>query len=332
MALKTEQLLTLKQLPSIGDAKVFSMANYAFDMNLSIDGIKDLLDFVNGCINKKIVKGIKKEYQNGFDIDDMKGASNIATSIIGRSEDAGINVVSYYDKLFPESLRTIKTINGKSDSPLILYYKGSLKRLELQNKGIAIIGTREPTSEGVKAGEYFSELFAKEGFNIVSGLAIGCDSSAHRGALNGGGLTTAFLAHGLDIVYPKENKDLAQRIMDNGGLLISEYPIGTSPMANYFVARDRLQSGLADATLVIQTGVKGGTMHAVNATINNQKPLFVVQYKDADLCKHEKVQGNMMLLAKGSAKPLTASNFEDAIKLISKSADIKEQHSGTLFG
>lgn len=332
MALKTEQLLTLKQLPSIGDAKVFSMANYAVDMNLSIDGIKDLLDFVNSCISKKIVKGIKKDYQNGFDIDDMKDASNIATSIIGRSEDAGINVVSYYDKLFPDSLKTIKTESGKSDSPLILYYKGSLKRLELQNKGIAIIGTREPTSEGIKAGEYFSELFAKESFNIISGLAIGCDSSAHRGALNGSGLTTAFLAHGLDIVYPKENKDLAQRIIDNGGLLISEYPIGTSPMANYFVARDRLQSGLADATLVIQTGIKGGTMHAVNATINNQKPLFVVQYKDEAVCKHEKVQGNMMLLAKGSAKPLTASNVDEAIKIISKAADIKEQHSSTLFG
>ncbi len=330
MALKTEQLLTLKQLPSIGDAKVFSMANYAVDMNLSIDGIKDLLDFVNSCISKKIVKGIKKEYQNGFDIDDMQSASNIATSIIGRSEDAGINVVSYYDKLFPDSLKAIKTVSGKSDSPLILYYKGSLKRLE-SHKGIAIIGTREPTSEGVKAGEYFSEMFAKEGFNIVSGLAIGCDSSAHRGALNGGGLTTAFLAHGLDTVYPKENKDLAQRILDNGGLLISEYPIGTSPMANYFVARDRLQSGLADATLVIQTGVKGGTMHAVNATINNQKPLFAVQYKDEVVCKYEKVQGNIMLLAKGSAKPLTAANVDEVIKLILKSAGIKEQHSGTLF-
>lgn len=330
MALKTEQILALLQLPSIGNAKVFSMANYAVDMHLSIDGIKDLLDFVNGCISKKIVKGIKKEYQSGFDFDDMKGAANVANSIIGRSEDAGINVVSYYDKLFPDSLKTIKTESGKSDSPLILYYKGSLKRLE-SHRGIAIIGTREPTSEGVKAGEYFSELFAKKDFNIVSGLAIGCDSSAHRGALNGGGLTTAFLAHGLDTVYPKENKDLAQRILDNGGLLISEYPIGTSPMANYFVARDRLQSGLADATLVIQTGVKGGTMHAVNATINNQKPLFAVQYKDEILCKHEKVQGNMMLIDKGSAKPLTASNIEEAINLILKSAEKRNNHSNMLF-
>lgn len=329
MALKTEQLLALKQLPSIGDAKVFAMANYAIDM--SIDGIKDLLDFTNSCIIKKIIKGVKKEYQNGFDIDDIKAASNVATSIIGRSEDAGINIVSYYDDLFPEPLKAIKTEKGKSESPLILYYKGSLKRIE-NRKGIAIIGTREPTSEGVKAGEYFSEMFAKEGFNIVSGLAIGCDSSAHRGALNGGGLTTAFLAHGLDSVYPKENEDLAQRILDNGGLLISEYPIGTPPMANYFVSRDRLQSGLADATLVIQTGVKGGTMHAVNATINNQKPLFAVQYKDEILRKHEKVQGNMMLIDKGSAKSLTASNIEEAINLISKSAIIKEQHSGTLFG
>lgn len=329
MALKTEQLLALKQLPSIGDAKVFAMANYAIDM--SIDGIKDLLDFVNGCISKKIIKGLKKEYQNGFDIDDMQSASNIATSIIGRSEDAGIKVVSYYDDLFPEALKTIKTEKGKSESPLLLYYKGNLQRLEL-HRGIAIIGTREPTSEGVKAGEYFSELFAKRGFNIISGLAIGCDSSAHRGALNGGGLTTAFLAHGLDTVYPKENEDLAQCILDNNGLLISEYPIGTPPMANYFVARDRLQSGLADATLVIQTGVKGGTMHAVNATINNQKPLFVVQFKDETICKHEKVQGNLMLLDKGSAKSLTASNVDEAINLISKSADIKEQYSGTLFG
>lgn len=328
MALKTEQLLALKQLPSIGDAKVFAMANYAIDM--SIDGIKDLLDFVNSCISKKIVKGIKKEYQNGFDMDEMRAASNIAISIIGRSEDAGINVVSYYDKLFPESLKSIKTVNDKSDSPLILFYKGSLKRLE-SHKGIAIIGTREPTSEGVKAGEYFSEQFAKRDFNIVSGLAIGCDSSAHRGALNGCGLTTAFLAHGLDTVYPKENKDLAQRILDNGGLLISEYPIGTPPMANYFVARDRLQSGLADATLVIQTGVKGGTMHAVNATINNQKPLFAVQYKDEILCKHEKVQGNMMLIDKGSAKPLTASNIEEAINLILKSAEKRNNHSNMLF-
>lgn len=328
MALKTEQLLALKQLPSIGDAKVFAMAHHAIDM--SIDGIKDLLDFVNGCISKKIIKGLKKEYQNGFDIDEMRAASNIAISIIGRSEDAGINVVSYYDKLFPESLKSIKTVNDKSDSPLILFYKGSLKRLE-SHKGIAIIGTREPTSEGVKAGEYFSEQFAKRDFNIVSGLAIGCDSSAHRGALNGCGLTTAFLAHGLDTVYPKENKDLAQRILDNGGLLISEYPIGTPPMANYFVARDRLQSGLADATLVIQTGVKGGTMHAVNATINNQKPLFAVQYKDEILCKHEKVQGNMMLIDKGSAKPLTASNIEEAINLILKSAEKRNNHSNMLF-
>lgn len=330
MALKTEQLLTLLKLPGIGNAKAFAMANYAVDLNLCIEGANDLLDFVNECINKKIVKGIKKEYQKGFFSEDIRSAINTSSSVIDRSNSEGIKIVSYYDSLFPEQLKSIKTESGKSDSPLILYYKGNLQHINLR-LGVAVIGTREPTKEGIKAGEYFSEEFARRGFNIVSGLAIGCDSSAHRGALNGNGLTTAFLAHGLDTIYPKENEDLAQQIIDKGGVLISEYSIGTPPMANYFVARDRLQSGLADATLVIQTGIKGGTMHAVNATINNQKPLFVVQYKDETLCQQEKVKGNMMLLDKGYAKPLTASNLEESINSIKVLTERREQHSDSFF-
>lgn len=329
MALKTEQLLTLLKLPSIGNAKVFSMANYAIDLCINIEGDRDLLDFVNECISKKIIKGIKKENQKGFIIEDIMNAASISASIITRSEDEGIKVISYYDKLFPNQLKSIRSENGKLDSPLILYYKGDLQQIN-QNLGIAIIGTREPTKEGIKAGEYLSDEFAKRGFNIVSGLAIGCDSSAHRGALKGNGITTAFLAHGLDTIYPKENKNLASQIIDNGGVLISEYPIGISPMASYFVARDRLQSGLADATLVIQTGLKGGTMHAVNATINNHKPLFAVKYKDEVLLQHEKVEGNMMLINKGFARPLTASSIEEAVNLIKISSEEKNNIQ-TLF-
>ena len=168
-------------------------------------------------------------------------------------------------------------------------------------------------------------MFAEANFNIISGLAIGCDTTAHKGALNANGLTTAFLAGGLDLpIYPKENTALAQEIIDRGGLLVSEYPVGDPILANKFVARDRLQSGLADATLVIQTGIKGGTMHAVNATIVNKKPLYAVQYKGSIL-QHEKVQGNIKLCNDNHAQPLTSKNIEDTIVKLKEEINSKKQ-------
>lgn len=199
---------------------------------------------------------------------------------------------------------------------MLLYYRGNLKVLDLPS--IAIIGTREPTLNGIKAGEYFASEFSKRGFNIVSGLAIGCDTTGHVGALKAKGHTTAFLANGLDweSIYPKENLDLAKQIVENDGLLLSEYPVGQSCGRYGLVARDRLQAGLAQATVVIQTGVKGGSMHAVNATIASNKPLLVVEFRSIEDLDNEKVQGNTMLIHNKGAYPLRSNELDSALQII----------------
>jgi len=103
----------------------------------------------------------------------------------------------------------------------------------------------------------------KKGFTIVSGLAKGVDTGAHEGALKSNGFTIAVLAHGLQTIYPAENRNLASRILNQNGTLISEYPWYTSLLPRYLVERDRIQSGMSRGVMVIETGVKGGTMHTV---------------------------------------------------------------------
>ena len=200
--------------------------------------------------------------------------------------------------------------------------------------GIAVIGTREPTPNGEKAGKYFSGELAKRGFNIVSGLAVGCDTTGHIGALEVGGITTAFLANGLDwdSIYPKENLELAKEIVNKGGLLLSEYPVGQSCGRYGLVARDRLQAGLSYATIVVQTGEKGGTMHAVNATINSGKPLFAVEYKKNEDITHSKVQGNIKLINEQKAYPLRSDCIDEAVLMI-KTVQGRDRQSSqpTLF-
>lgn len=301
-----EQILTFLQLKGISNARVFSLCENARKENIELDSISDMVDYIKKCIRDKIIKGLSQEAKDAINVSCLIKAGNKATEIIENSFEAGINIVSFYDSQFPMQLKKITDEKGKSANPILLYYKGNFNAIP--DYGIAIIGTREPTPEGITAGEFFAEKFAREGFNIISGLALGCDTSAHKGALKGNGFTTAFLAHGLDIVYPNENEKLAQSIIEKGGLLISEYPIGTQPIANYFIARDRLQSGMANATIVIQTGVTGGTMHAVTSTIEAKKPLYAVTYK-GDVNTAEKVQGNVKLISEQKASPLSSSNM-----------------------
>lgn len=107
---------------------------------------------------------------------------------------------------------------------------------------------------------------AKENFSIISGLALGIDAESHKACLNVGGRTIAILAHGLDMIYPRENIELSKSILNNGGTLISEYPVGTKPDKFRFVDRNRIVSGLSKGTIVFETKEKSGTMHTVDYT------------------------------------------------------------------
>lgn len=303
MALSSLNVITLQNIKGIGPKAILKIG--AAVESKRIDTIKQLYQTLQDL---KIKKG-------SITMNELLDAENIASSIISRSEKNDIGVVSYYDDEFPEILRHCMNEDGKEDPPVVLYYKGDWSVTKMP--GLAVIGTREMIKEGEMAGIYLSKEFAKRGFSIVSGLAIGCDTSGHRGALDAGGKTIAFLAHGLDTIYPPENTDLAKEIVEKGGLLISEYPIGF-PVSRYtLVARDRLQAGMSLATLVVHTGIQGGTMHAVNTTIVENKPVYVVKFQNGQLHNNEKVQGNDYLVEKKGAKYISgADNIDDIVKTI----------------
>lgn len=296
MTLTKEYIFTLTCLKEIGikgvgPKKVLSIGNTIKERNIPIESLEDL---------GSLMKTMKEKAINSVRMEDLQKAYNYAMNIVEASKAEGIGFKGYYDDDFPESLRKTVDEEGKENPPLLLWYRGDFSITKLP--GIAVIGTREPTEEGIIGGKYLAGEFAKRGFNIVSGLAIGCDTCGHEGALNVNGKTTAILANGLDnkSIYPPENRDLAENIVKNGGVLLSECPINTSVNRYSLVARDRLQSGLAQATLVIQTGKAGGTMHAAKATLAANKPLYVMLFKKEETNKHEKCLGNEALHEQGA--------------------------------
>ena len=281
-------ILTLQQLKGIGNKTIFKICE---SENSSISDIDEVYDVLKKQKGKKFENLVK---------DDIMDANSYAKRIIEKSEEANIGLISYYDAGYPDILKRTIDEEGRLDPPLLLWYRGDISIIELP--AIAVIGTREATPEGISGGTYIAGEFAKQGFNIVSGLAIGCDTCGHRGALNVGGKTTAFLANGLDhdSIYPSENQELAEEIVNKGGLLLSEYSIGQTVNKYSLVARDRLQAGLSLATLVIQTGIKGGTMHAAITTLKAEKPLYTMKFKDESINNHEKCLGNAHLVKQGA--------------------------------
>jgi DNA processing protein len=153
----------------------------------------------------------------------------------------------------------------------------------------AVIGTRQPSADALKAEKKICDYLAEYGWNIVSGLAFGCDETAHRTAVEywkntGKGTTTAILADGLDAgsIYPKENAELADEIVDCGGLLLSEYMIGTSCRPYYLTERDKWQAQLSDIVIPVQTGVAGGTFHALTRAAELDIPSFIPYLREYD--------------------------------------------------
>jgi DNA processing protein len=189
---------------------------------------------------------------------------------------------------FPVNLRGLKR------PPRALYALGSRELLE-NSRAAAVSGTLTPTPEGIEACRRITLGLVERGFVIVSGLAAGCDSAAHRAALDAGGSTIAVLAHGPDYCYPASNRGLREAILEHGGLLLSEYPPGTRPRRYFFVARDRIQSGLSLGVILIQGDLTGGSMHTLNFGEKQGRLLG---------CVPGLGRGNRMLLKEKRAHPL----------------------------
>jgi DNA processing protein len=178
----------------------------------------------------------------------------------------GAEVITIRDRSYPEPLRSIP------DPPLVLYRKGSL------NPGLdsmAIVGSRRATAEGMHLSEKVAETLSSLGVTIVSGLARGIDASAHRGALKGKAKTVAVLGCGLDICYPPENKHLFERISEEGSIL-TEYGLGTRPLARNFPERNRIIAGLSRGVLVVEAAERSGSLITARLGVEYGKGVMAI--------------------------------------------------------
>lgn len=276
-------------------------------LNLLIDTLeKD--DFLS------LLKGNYIEMQFKYNLD-LSKYSNIlsdttmldecikkADTIIRNNKLHKIKTILINDKHYPDNLKYI------NNPPVILYYKGR-GFFKKYKKSIACVGTREPSNFSYTAIDSLIPRLVEEGFSIISGLANGVDSYSHKSCLNCDGNTIAVLAHGLDMIYPKENKELAKQILDNNGLLVSEYPVGTKPDKFRFVGRNRIVSGLAKSLIVFETKEKSGTMRTVEFAIQQNKNIFCPLPTSLNVLTRQL----NTLIESGIAKPLTTRSAYDVV-------------------
>ena len=188
---------------------------------------------------------------------------------IRKLKEKGIEIVTIYSDVYPESLKNI------DDRPLVLFCKGDTSLLKNENM-VAVVGTRKPTNYGRDVTELFSRELAKSGVIVVSGLAYGIDAEAGRSAVDVGGKTIAVLGGGVNKIYPSSNIPLANKIIANGGLILSEYLPDESPKQYYFPERNRIISGLSKGVLIIEAGENSGSLITASIAIEQNKEIFVV--------------------------------------------------------
>lgn len=242
----TLQALTLLQLPGVGQVTARKLLR---------SGIGELAE-----ATKRAVPNLKGDAWTHAEAE----ARKIFDACIQQSiEPIGIGSPHYPVRL-----------KGISDSPVVIYVKGDRKALA--RDGIAIVGTRAISTTGQRLTRMIAEYTASRGFVVVSGLALGVDAAAHEATLKANGTTVAVLAHGLHQVSPASHKRLAEKILDQGGALMSEHPPGVPPRPAEFVRRNRLQSGLSLGSIIVESGIEGGSMHQARFTKSQGRHLMAV--------------------------------------------------------
>ena len=206
----------------------------------------------------------------------------------------GIQWVSWREKAYPPLLREI------FDPPALLFYRGALPNPE--KPLAAVVGTRKPTSQARARAFELGRALGEAGIPVVSGLALGIDSMAHRGNIEASSPTAAVLGSGPDMIYPVSNRDLARRILNTRGVILSEYPPGTGPMRWHFPARNRIISGLARGTVVVEAPEKSGALITARFARDQDRDLWM----DA-VGVNSKNGGGMAVFVEDGAKLLSSA-------------------------
>lgn len=233
-------------------------------------------------------QGILKREAAGAAYDQAKGEFEDSCKEYQALGERGIRFITPLDEEYPGRLRNIY------DYPMGLWIKGQLP--EEGKPAAAIVGSRNCTSYGEQAAEYMGRELAKNGIQIISGLALGIDGAGHKGALAAGGGTWAVLGCGVNVCYPRNHFPLYQSVLKNGGI-ISEYPPSASPQAFYFPVRNRLISALSDVILVIEAGEKSGSLITAHVGLEQGKEIFALPGRITDRVS----RGCNMLIRDGAA-------------------------------
>ena len=229
-----------------------------------------------------------------------------------RLAGSGAEVATVLDDIYPRILREIP------GPPPVLYYRGSLPAQD--EPTVAIVGTRRATSYGREATLRIATELAAAGVTIVSGLAKGIDGFAHRAALDAGGHTIAVLASGVDVIYPPEHRQLAERIVESGAL-VSDYPPGTKPDAPNFPARNRIISGLSLATVVVEAPARSGALITVGFAADQGRDVYAVPGSILSAAS----EGTNRLLRQGATPLTSAAELLEDLRLTPLAAEESEQ-------
>ena len=247
--------LTLAYLPGIGSTTLCRLAQRYDTPTAILAGVEHDSD-----INPRLVRILTDQKLRNE-------ATTLAEQQLDRLKHLKISLTCHGDPLYPQQL------NSLADAPVLLFYRGDLSCL--QSPSVALVGSRAATSYGRDVSYKLATGLARQGVVVVSGVALGIDTKAHQGALAAGGLTAGVLGCGLDIVYPRGNKDLYPQIADHG-VLLSEYPCGTRPDGFRFPARNRIISGIVQGVVIVEATLKSGSLITARLALDQGREVFAV--------------------------------------------------------
>ncbi len=231
-------------------------------------------------------------------------------------ETLNIRLILQEDSQYPKLLKEIPW------PPFGLYFLGNTKALD--GNTIAIVGTRKATQEGKELAKKFSEAFAHAHCTVISGLALGIDAASHAGALQAKGKTVGVLANGLDRFYPRENERLAKTILEQGGLMISEYPLGSPSLPYRFLERNRIISGLSRGIVLVEAPQSSGSLATARFAVEQNRDVFVVPGP----VSHPNFFGSHELIRGGAELVVSPENVLEALHIEKNEAS---GTSGVLF-
>ena len=290
--------LVLQGLQGVGARSLCKILEFSKEVGFGT--LEELAEFDTKQIPLRVVPKFLIELLSEADFEHVRAS---AEHQIEQWALEGIHLIQIYSDQYPSQLLALE------DPPPVLYCKGNLALLK-QTRSIAVIGTRNNTPLGGTITRQTVKALQPRGFSVVSGLAIGIDTIAHRSALDLGVPTIAVLVD-LAKIAPSQNRGLADEILANDGLLIAENKPGTQAIPALFAKRDRIQAGLAAGVFAIETDIKGGTMHAVSAAAKMGRPVYVpdpVAARYEDLTEMA-IQGTQLLVRDNRARYYTSDSY-----------------------